>query len=116
MKATIVPMAESPYRLPTVRDIERLAFDGQISMEELCRRAGIHPTTFRYWKAGRSSPSLATVQALIDAGLAAAKAAAQVEAAGAASPRRKPAAKPAAPKRTARSKAAAAKRAARRPR
>jgi transcriptional regulator with XRE-family HTH domain len=86
-------MVESPYRLPTVRDIERLAFDGRISMEELCRRAEIHPTTFRYWKSGRSSPSMATVQALIDAGLAAAAAAERAEA-KAAPAKRRPRAKP----------------------
>jgi transcriptional regulator with XRE-family HTH domain len=73
-------MVENPYRLPTVRDIERLAFDGRISMEELCRRAEIHPSTFRYWKSGRSSPSLATVQALIDVGLAAVTAAERADA------------------------------------
>ena len=81
-------MAENPYRLPTVRDIERLAFDGRISMEELCRRAEIHPTTFRYWKSGRSSPSMATVQALIDAGLAAVAAAERAEAKAAPAKRR----------------------------
>jgi len=81
-------MAENPYRLPTVRDIERLAFDGRISMEELCRRAEIHPTTFRHWKSGRSSPSMATVQALIDAGLAAVAAAERAEAKAAPAKRR----------------------------
>ncbi len=48
-------------------------------MEELCRRADVHPSTFRYWKSGRSTPSVAIVQALLDAGLAAVEAAAQAE-------------------------------------
>jgi transcriptional regulator with XRE-family HTH domain len=73
-------MAETPFRFPTVRDIERLAFEGRISMEELCRRAGIHPNTFRHWKSGRNSPSIATVQALVDAGQAAAADAERAEA------------------------------------
>ena len=79
MKVIIVRMAESPFRLPTVRDVERLAFEGRISMEELCRRAEIHPSTFRYWKSGRSSPSIATVQALLDAGMTAVRAAERAE-------------------------------------
>jgi hypothetical protein len=73
-------MVENPFRLPTVRDIERLAFEGRISMEELCRRAEIHPSTFRHWKSGRNAPSLTTVQALLDAGLAAVAAAERVDA------------------------------------
>ena len=73
-------MAETPFRFPTARDIERLAFEGRISMEELCRRAEIHPNTFRHWKSGRNSPSIATAQALVDAGLAAVAAAERAEA------------------------------------
>jgi transcriptional regulator with XRE-family HTH domain len=64
-------MAVNPFRIPGFRDIERLAFEGHISMQELCRRADVHPTTFRHWKSGRSTPSVAIVQALLDAGWAA---------------------------------------------
>jgi transposase-like protein len=99
------------FRLPVPRDIERLAFEGRISMEELCRRADVHSSTFRHWRSGRSSPSIAIVKALLDAGMAAMKAA---ERAGhnatpaPHSPRRKAAAKrakPAAAKRPARRRA-----------
>jgi transcriptional regulator with XRE-family HTH domain len=76
----LVQMPKTPFRFPTARDIERLAFEGRISMEELCRRAGIHPNTFRHWKSGRNSPSIATAQALVDAGLAAVVAVDQAEA------------------------------------
>jgi len=65
------PPPELQFRIPTPRDIERLAFEGRISMETLCRRAGISSSTFRYWRLGRSSPSVAIVQALLNAGLAA---------------------------------------------
>jgi transcriptional regulator with XRE-family HTH domain len=106
-------MALPEFRIPGYRDIERLAFEGRISMEELCRRAAINSSTFRYWKSGRSTPSVATLQALLDAGLAAVEAASrEPEASG--RPRRvaaKPGAKAKAP---ARAKAAASKRPARR--
>jgi transposase-like protein len=85
-------MAQAPFRIPGYRDIERLAFDGQVSMGELCRRAGVHPSTFRYWKAGRSSPTVSTVQALLDAGLAAVAEAERAEAPAPARPRGKKAA------------------------
>jgi hypothetical protein len=81
-------MPETPFRIPTVRDIERLAFDGRISMVELCRRADVHPSTFGYWKSGRSTPSVAIVQALLDAGLAAVAAAERAEAKAAPAKRR----------------------------
>ena len=58
---------------PSWRDIERLAFEGRISIAELCRRAGVNSSTFRYWKGNRTTPSVAIVQALLDAGLAAVK-------------------------------------------
>jgi hypothetical protein len=80
-----------------------------------CRRRSFH-----YWKAGRSSPSGAIVQALLDAGLAAVAEAERAEAQGAAAipvrSRRKTAVKPrAVAKATARSaKPVAAKRPARR--
>jgi hypothetical protein len=88
--AIVERMAEHqfPFRIPGPRDIERLAFEGQISMVELCRRAQIDPSTFRYWKMGRSSPSIATVQALIDAGLAAVRSAERAEAQAAPAKRR----------------------------
>jgi hypothetical protein len=67
------------FRIPTPRDIERLAFEGRISMETLCRRAAVSSSTFRYWRLGRSSPAVAIVQALLDAGLAAVAAAERTE-------------------------------------
>jgi hypothetical protein len=108
------PMPNGAFRIPSWRDLERLAFEGRISVSELCRRAEVHGTTFRKWKAGRSSPTVATVQALLDAGLAAVAEAERAEAQSpAATPtrsRRKAAAKP----RGRGAKAAAAKRPARR--
>jgi transcriptional regulator with XRE-family HTH domain len=76
------------FRIPSYRDIERLAFEGRVSMEELCRRAAVNSSTFRYWKSGRSTPSVATVQALLDAGLAAVATAERAEAKAAPAKRR----------------------------
>jgi hypothetical protein len=86
-------MPQHEFRIPAPRDIERLAFDGKISMVELCRRASVHPSTFGYWKSGRSSPSVAIVQALLDAGLAAVATAERAEA-KATPAKRRPRAKP----------------------
>jgi hypothetical protein len=102
-------MFENPFRIPGYRDIERLAFEGHISMQELCRRADVHPTTFRHWKSGRSTPSVAIVQALLDAGLAAVEVAERAETKAAPARARRKAAAKRAPV-----KAAAAKRPARR--
>jgi transcriptional regulator with XRE-family HTH domain len=81
------------FLIPGYRDIERLAFEGRISMEELCRRAGVNSSTFRYWKSGRSTPSVAIVQALLDAGVAAAERAEAKPAPAKRRPRAKPKAK-----------------------
>jgi len=67
------------FRIPGWRDIELLASEGRISMAELCRRAGVNSSTFRYWKGNRRTPSVAIVQALLDAGLAAVKEAEKAE-------------------------------------
>jgi len=113
-------VSQAQFRIPGYRDIERLAFEGRISMEELCRRAEVHPSTFRYWKSGRSTPSVAIVQALLDAGLAAVEAAERAERNAmsiAPNKSRRAAAQPSAKrdaKPVARAKAAASKRPARR--
>ena len=83
-------MAQTPFRIPGWRDIERLAFEGRISMSELCRRAEVHGTTFRKWKGGRTSPTVATVQALLDAGLAAVTEAKRAERTATPAPRHRP--------------------------
>jgi transposase-like protein len=82
------PARLHPTRLPGPREIERLAFDADITVAELCRRAEVHPSTFRYWKVGRTSPSIAIVQALLDAGWAAVAAAERAEAKAAPAQRR----------------------------
>ena len=109
-------MAQLEFRIPGYRDIERLAFEGRISMVELCRRAEVHPSTFGYWKSGRSSPSVATVQALLDAGLAAVADAERTERDASPAARHKPrrATSKAATKPVTHAKAAASKRPARR--
>jgi transposase-like protein len=109
-----VPPTLGPFRIPTPRDIERLAFEGRVSMETLCRRAGVNSSTFRYWRLGRSSPSVGVVQALLDAGLAAMAEAEKAEAQGATAKPVRARRKQAAAKRAPRAKSAALKRPARR--
>jgi transcriptional regulator with XRE-family HTH domain len=112
-------MLEPPaFRFPVPRDIERLAFEAGGSIAALCKRAKVTPQTFRNWKFGRFSPSLDTVQRLVEAGTAL-LAEAQGTATAPATPtrsRRKPAGKSATTKSAPRAKAAAAKRPARGPR
>jgi hypothetical protein len=59
-----------PFLIPTARDVERLAFEAGVSIGTLCNRAGVTSQSFRSWKFDRASPSLRTVQRLLDAGLA----------------------------------------------
>lgn len=40
----------------TVREIERRAKAARIPIAQLCRRAGIHPTTFFKWRKGPKNP------------------------------------------------------------
>ena len=54
--------------LPTPRDIERLAFEAEISVAELCRRADVSVSIFTRWKQATGySPRLSTIQKLLDA-------------------------------------------------
>jgi hypothetical protein len=112
-------MLEPPsFHFPVPRDIERLAFEAGVSIAALCKRAKVTSQTFRNWKFGRFSPSLDTVQRLVEAGTAM-LAEANGGAAAPASSRRKPAGTPraaskAATKPVTRAKAAASKRPARR--
>lgn len=40
-----------------VRDIEKGAAQRRITVPALCRRAGIHPDTFRNWRKTKSNPN-----------------------------------------------------------
>lgn len=39
-----------------IADIERRAFIAGVSISELCRLAGVHPTTFSRWKQSPRNP------------------------------------------------------------
>jgi hypothetical protein len=102
-----------PFRLPTPRDIERLAFEANVTVEAVCKRAGVSTQTFRNWKYDRGSPSLDTVRRLLAAGTEL-LAVAEGGAVAPTSSRRKSAGKSATAKDGVRAKPAAAKRQARR--
>ena len=54
----------------TVPDIEAFCASAGITPAELLREAGIHPTQWGRWKAGKFSPrfaSMAAIQAAMDA-------------------------------------------------
>lgn len=53
-------------KLPTPNDLEVLAARAGLSMAEVSRRAGINKGVFNGWRAGKGSPRLAGVQALLD--------------------------------------------------
>lgn len=57
--------------LPTPKDIERMAFEADVTMTQLLERAGISQSTFARWKRGASSPTLRILERLIAAGQAA---------------------------------------------
>lgn len=40
----------------TIKDIERRAKAARVSIAQLCRRAGVHPTTFFRWRKGPKNP------------------------------------------------------------
>jgi predicted transcriptional regulator len=53
-------------QLPTPHDIELLAAQSGISIPEASRQAAIRPEWFTRWKAGRTTPTLRTLQRVID--------------------------------------------------
>jgi len=53
-------------RIPTPQEIEDRAYDVRLSLTGLCRAAEISPHVMIGWKAGRSSPTLANLQRVLD--------------------------------------------------
>lgn len=51
--------------LLTPQDMERLAADAGKSMAEVCRSAGVAPSTFWRWKSGKTAPNLTVYQRLL---------------------------------------------------
>lgn len=48
--------------LPTAAEIESAARQSGLSINELCRRAGVAPSTFHRWKGGEHSPAVRIVE------------------------------------------------------
>lgn len=53
--------------LPTPSQIEARAKSVGLTIPEICRKAEIAPSTFWRWKNGKTSPSLAVCQRLLEA-------------------------------------------------
>lgn len=53
--------------LPAASDIELMAHRAGMTMADVCRRAGVAPSTFSRWKCGSTSPTLEIVRRLMDA-------------------------------------------------
>lgn len=52
--------------LPKHQDFEAIAYDAHLTMRAVCIKAGVAPNLFYAWKAGRGTPTLATLQKLVD--------------------------------------------------
>lgn len=51
----------------TPNDVERQANEAGQSMADLCRSAGIAPSTFSRWKNGKTEPTLSVYRKLVAA-------------------------------------------------
>lgn len=52
-------------KLPTPQDIEIMAVRAGLAMTAICARAGVSPHVFFGWKAGKTSPTLSKLEAII---------------------------------------------------
>jgi transcriptional regulator with XRE-family HTH domain len=85
------------------QDIERLAATAGMSIADVCRRAGVAPSIFSRWKAGKTEPNLENYRRIRDAAYEAVKQRADTSAASVTKPKRSrtpptPDAEPARPK------------------
>jgi predicted transcriptional regulator len=53
--------------MPTPDQIAEAALEKGLSIGALCRRADVDAAIFYRWKAGRSSPTMRTIQKMLDA-------------------------------------------------
>lgn len=53
------------YKIPTAGDVESMSVDAGISVAEACRRAGLAPTLYTRWRAGRGT-SIENVRKIAD--------------------------------------------------
>jgi predicted transcriptional regulator len=51
--------------IPTPQDVEILAVTAGISVAEACRRAKLAPDVFTRWRAGKTSPGIESVRAIV---------------------------------------------------
>jgi predicted transcriptional regulator len=55
------------HQLLTPQEIESRAAQAGRTMTEVCRKAGVAPSTFTRWKAGQTEPTLGIYRRLVDA-------------------------------------------------
>lgn len=58
------PSDSKSQPMQMIETLEQLRQKARISKAELCREAGVHVETLRRWRLARTSPRLATVEAL----------------------------------------------------
>jgi predicted transcriptional regulator len=51
--------------LPTPQQIEQSAADRGMTMREVCSLSGMAQSTFQRWKAGQTSPTIATISRML---------------------------------------------------
>jgi predicted transcriptional regulator len=56
--------------LLTPQDIERLADKAGVTMASVCKLAGVAPSIFTRWKAGKTEPNMESYRRIRDAALA----------------------------------------------
>ena len=61
-----LPAMTETIRMPTPAQIRKLALEKELTIPALCRRADLVPETFYRWEAGRGTPTVSTVQRLLD--------------------------------------------------
>jgi predicted transcriptional regulator len=53
--------------LPTPAEIENRAKQADLSLSDVCRKAGVAVSTFYRWKAGKTQPTLGVCRKLLEA-------------------------------------------------
>ncbi|WP_408870821.1 helix-turn-helix domain-containing protein [Gluconobacter cerinus] len=53
--------------LPTPQQIEQSAADEGLTMREVCSLSGMARSTFQRWKSGKTSPTVTTINRMMDA-------------------------------------------------
>jgi predicted transcriptional regulator len=66
-RTSIATKATNKFVRWIIEEIECRAKNSGISIEDLCKAAGVAPSTFYRWKSGDTSPTLITVERIFNA-------------------------------------------------